>query len=123
MKRLDMIEQALLVSGEYPYLTSAVRGMRQSIILYSEPLKAIERMNAARAILRRGTALKDDLSQIIIGILAARGPLNISQITRQVEAVRGKASRRIIRERLRGLAETGAVREAEGSGHRYEIAE
>jgi len=123
MKRLDMIEQVLLLSGEYPFLASAVRGMRRGVALYSEPIKALERLTAARKLLRQRAALKDELSQTIIGILALKGPQNISQITRQVEVVRGKASRRIVRERLKRLAETGALREAAGSGHRYEIVE
>jgi len=66
---------------------------------------------------------KDDLSQTIIGILAVKGPLNISQITRAVIAVKGKASRRIVRERLKRLEEQGAVHLTKGWGHRYEIAE
>jgi len=123
MKRLDIIEEALLLSGEYPYLASAVRGMRQSVALYSEPVKVLERLTAARRLLRRRTVVKDPLSQTIIGILAVKGSLNVSQITREVQAVRGKASRRIIRERLKRLEENGAVREAEGLGHRYELAQ
>lgn len=121
MKRLDIIEQVLLLSGEYPYLASAVRGIRQSFALYSEPLKVLRRLTAARKLLRRRVALKDELSQTIIGVLAVGGSLNISQITREVRVVRGRASRRIVRERLRRLEEDGSVRRVEGWGHRYEI--
>ena len=123
MKRLGTIEEILLLSGEYPYLAAAVRSMRQSVAFYSEPIKALERLATARKILRRRMIAKDDLSQTIIGILAVKGPLNISQITRAVIAVKGKASRRIVRERLKRLEEQGAIRLTKGWGHRYEIAE
>ena len=123
MKRLDIIEQVLLMSGEYPYIASAVRSMKQGVALYSEPLKVLERLTTARRFLRRRTASRDELSQTIIGILAVRGSLKISQVTRELQAVRGKASRRIVRDRLRRLQAEGAVREAEGLGHRYELAQ
>jgi DNA-binding HxlR family transcriptional regulator len=66
-------------------------------------------------------AIEDELSQAIIGILAVRGALNISQITEEVRSARGRASRRIVRERLKRLEEDRVVRRVEGWGHRYEI--
>ena len=123
MKRLDTIEEILLLYGEYPYLAAAVRSMRRSVAFYSEPIKALQRLSTARSFLRRRATSKDELSQTIIGILAGKGPLNISQVTRAVRAVKGKASRRIVRERLKRLEEQGVVHLTEGWGRRYEVAE
>ncbi|MEM2926987.1 MAG: hypothetical protein QXO94_05955 [Candidatus Bathyarchaeia archaeon] len=121
MKRLDVLEEMILLTGEYPYFASVIRGMRQSVAVYIEPIKILQRLVSVRKLLTGGVAIKDDLSQTILGVLAVSGPLNISQITEEVRAIRGKASRRIVRERLRRLEEHGTVRRTEGWGHRYEV--
>lgn len=121
MKRLDVLEEMILLTGEYPYFASVIRGMRQSVAVYIEPIKILQRLVSVRKLLTGGVAIKDDLSQTILGVLAVGGPLNISQITEEVRAIRGKASRRIVRERLRRLEEYGTVRRTEGWGHRYEV--
>jgi hypothetical protein len=47
----------------------------------------------------------------------------MSGITRQVAAMRGKASRRIIRERTKKLLEQGIVLSQEGKIPRYDLKE
>jgi len=53
--------------------------------------------------------IKDPISRDIVEILFSSGPLNISQITEEMKKLRGKASRRIVRERLAELVESGIV--------------
>ncbi|MCJ2555183.1 MAG: transcriptional regulator [Candidatus Thermoplasmatota archaeon] len=53
--------------------------------------------------------LKDPISRDIVKALFEKGDRNISQITEAVRKLRGKASRRIIRERLQTLESRGVV--------------
>ncbi len=53
-----------------------------------------------------------------------KGSLNISQLTEQVRKERGSASRRIVRERVDKLIETGIIREIDhGYGRQIELIE
>jgi len=47
--------------------------------------------------------------KIILRILIVQGPRNISEITRAIRAVRGKASRGITARKLRKLETMGAI--------------
>ncbi len=53
--------------------------------------------------------VKDPISREIIEILFSYGRLNTSQITEELKKSRGKASRRIVREKLGNLVENGIV--------------
>jgi DNA-binding HxlR family transcriptional regulator len=53
--------------------------------------------------------LKDPISRDIVKALFEKGGRNISQITEAVRKLRGKSSRRIIRERLQTLESKGVV--------------
>jgi len=54
--------------------------------------------------------VKDSISRDIVKVLFERDGQNISQITEKLKDMRGTASRRIVRERLKGLEEKGVVR-------------
>lgn len=53
--------------------------------------------------------LKDPIDKAIVRVLTKKKDLNISQITENVRSIRGSASRRIIREKLKGLQEKNII--------------
>lgn len=123
MKRLDVLETMVLEKPEYAEMASSLRLLRLGLRLYDEPIKVLSRMKLAERYTREPTVRRDEISRCIVQALALKGPLNISAITREVAAMRGTASRRIIRARLRRLERNSIVRRAEGFGTRYQLIE
>jgi hypothetical protein len=77
----------------------------------------------AEQYLRQKPIAQDDISRCIIQALAMKGALNLSAITRQVATMRGKASRRIVRDRVKKLLEQSILVKKEGRVPTYELAE
>ena len=100
MNRLNNIEEKLRTLGiEQPTLSIA----SQLVIAFSMPaIQALEASRRAIAAISKLSVI-DPINEAIIEVLSSCEALSISEITRRVRVLRGSASRRIIRERLKRL--------------------
>ena len=119
--RLDLLEKLILEKPEYEGVVAALGLTRLGIGIYGEPLKIATRLKNAEKYLRQKPIAQDDISRCIIQAIAVKGALNISAITRQVTMMRGKASRRIVRERVKKLQEQSILLRKEGKAPTYEL--
>jgi hypothetical protein len=118
MRRLDYFEAILTESRQYPELAQLMGDLKVGAALYGEPLKLIQRLLGVRRYLERTPDSRDEVSRIILNSLALRGPMNISQMTREVERERGTASRVTVRKRVQDLLEEGAIEKGDGFEYR-----
>jgi len=121
IRRLDLLEELILDKPEYEGLAATLRLTKVGIGMYGEPLKIASRLKNAERYLRQKPIAQDDISRCIVQALALKGALNLSAITRQVATMRGKASRRIVRERVKRLLEQDILLKKEGRVPTYEL--
>ncbi|MBD3171458.1 hypothetical protein GF326_03195 [Candidatus Bathyarchaeota archaeon] len=114
MKRLDYMEALMTQSQEYAEASQIIGGFRMGASLYSEPLKLVQRLMSVQRGLKRSEEPRDEISRIILNVLAIRGPQNISSLTREVQRERGTGSRVTVRKKLLELVAEGLVEKAEG---------
>ena len=122
LNRLSLLEELITEKPEYEGLTAALRLTRVGVGMYGEPLKIAARLKDAQAFLQQRAIAQDEISRCVIQALAVKGALNISAITRQVSAMRGKASRRIVRQRVQKLHQQGILVKIEGKTPTYDLA-
>jgi len=121
LDRLRLLEELILGRPEFEGLGAALRLTRVGIGIYGEPLKIAARLKSAQEFLQRKPIAQDDISRCIIQVLAVKGALNISAITRQVASMRGRASRRIVRERIKKLQAQGVLLRTDGKTPTYNL--
>ena len=119
MNRLDHLEAILTESHKYPELAQLMGDLRVGAALYGEPLKLIQRLLGVRRYLERAPESRDEVSRIVLNALALRGPMNVSQLTREVAKEKGSASRVTVRKRVKELLDEGAIEK--GEGHEYRL--
>ena len=121
--RLDLLEELILEKPEYEGLAASLRLTKMGLGIYGEPLKIAARLKNAETYLRLRTIAQDEISRCVIQALAVKGALNVSAITRHVASMRGKASRRIVRDRLKRLVEQGVLVKTSGRVPTYVLVE
>lgn len=122
MSRLDYMEAILTESRKYPELARLMGDLKVGAALYGEPLKLIQRLLGVRRYLEKAPESRDEVSRIVLNSLALRGPMNISQLTREVEKEKGSASRVTVRKRVLELLEERVVEKGEGYEYKLRVA-
>jgi len=118
-----VLEKLIDRRAEYAGLGEVVSLLKTGTRAYSEPIRTVSRLLAIERYLKESAIFRDEISRLIVQALAVKGPMNISQITAELRARRGKASRRIVRKRLERLLGEGIVKEVEARGHVFELVE
>ena len=121
LTRLDYLEAVMTQNQEYPELSHVMSSLRVGASLYSEPLKLIQRLVSVQRRLKRSEEPRDEISRIILNVLAIKGPQNVSGLAREVQLERGTGSRVTIRKKLLELIDEGLVQKGEGPD--YELLE
>ncbi len=107
LSKLELIEAYL--RNLDPRLGDILKLSGELISLFSIP--PLTALNAAYKILNISKFGKlDEISKVIIEVLSVEDGISISELTRRVKIVRGRASRKIIRERVLKLEEMGLVK-------------
>jgi len=92
-------------------VSQSARVIREGFDFYNSMLQVMSKFTRAERLESRFKDLKkDEISWKIIQILNGSRPLNISQITASVRAERGTASRRIVRDRIKGLVDRNIIK-------------
>ncbi|HDM92795.1 MAG TPA: ArsR family transcriptional regulator [Candidatus Korarchaeota archaeon] len=119
-RRLEIIEK--LLEGD-PEARAIVLLFMKIVGFHRASVDKIAAAIEAQRLLTQA-GIVDDIARDIFEVLAVHGPMNVSELTRELRKIRGSASRRIVSQRLKMLEELGVVRLVSGGkGKRYEIVE
>lgn len=107
LNRLEKIEKLLLVVDSNS--AEVIKLANKFTVLFSLPaIQSLELASKAVDLLKTRKDI-DEISKTIIEILIVKESTSISELTRFVKLFRGKASRRIVAERVRKLSDLGIV--------------
>ncbi|OYT32239.1 MAG: hypothetical protein B6U94_00145 [Thermofilum sp. ex4484_79] len=110
LERLEKLEELVVTQKklEEAYLLSILIKLLR---IGSFPIDLSERAKRLLEIQEwlNARRVKDDIIKSILEILALKGPMNLSVLTKEVRRYRGKASRRIIRKKISMLKDEGIL--------------
>jgi len=115
LSRMETLEKIISVILSSPELAHAISLLRMSGELYRSYSDLSRRIAKAQKHLKKKEIASDDIMRCILRVLVVQGPRNISQITRAVRAIKGRASRSRIAKKLRRMEEIGAIIHIKGS--------
>ncbi len=110
-KRLERVETLIERLGPgIEEISDSAKVIREGFEFYDGMVRLMSKFTRAERLESRyGDLKKDQIAWLIIKILDANQPLNISQLTAAVRSERGTASRRIVRERVNSLLKRGIL--------------
>lgn len=118
--RLNSLEAMITETRKFPEVASLMRDLKIGAQLYDEPLKMIQRLIEVKHFLDRNLESRDEITREILNSLALKGPMNISELTREMKGIRGKASRVTVKKHIDTLTEKKMV--ARNENGRYQLA-
>jgi hypothetical protein len=111
-KRLETVEKTVPLAYE---LVSLSERLNIPLNLYRDQLRQLVVLNGIREF--APSVEKDEISRLIIQCLLSKAGMNITNVTERVRSMRGKASRRIIAQRLKSLGKIGIVESFPGANN------
>jgi len=109
-EKMDSLENSMSkVTAPYSELLGYIERFQKISSSYFKMLGLYQRFGAISPDLLI-PGVKDPISRDIVKVLFERDGQNISQITDKLKGMRGTASRRIVRERLKLLEEKGVLK-------------
>ena len=115
------MEALLTQNQDYPELSRIMGSLKVGTSLYSDPLKLTQQLMSVQRRLKRSEEHRDEISRIIMNVLAIRDPQNISGLTREVQMERGTGSRVTIRKKVIELVDEGVTEKLEGHDYRLRV--
>lgn len=112
MDKLDKLESRI---DKYEEDRRILEAYKSLLNIYASVLGRIANLE------RLAHLLSSDLDRAIVRVLSDGEARNISEITSEVKKLRGRASRRIIADRLRILSQKGILDRVEGKGKVYRL--
>jgi len=103
IRRLNSLEAMITETRRYPEVANLMHDLKIGAQLYDEPLKMLQRLLEVKHYLDRNTESRDEITREILNVLALKGSMNVSELTREIASIRGKASRVTVKKHLDAL--------------------
>ena len=103
IRRLNSLEAMITETRRYPEVANLMHDLKIGAQLYDEPLKMLQRLLEVKHYLDRNTESRDEITREILNVLALKGSMNVSELTREIASIRGIASRVTVKKHLDAL--------------------